>query len=135
MSALTAAQARVGTALERLEQARRAGKWIAGWLSYEAGHALEDRLRPLMHEPPGPLLAFGVFDAPTEDHAVPEEEVRLSPFRPLVSREAYEAAFARVQAYIRAGDCYQVNLTFPLRARLDGSPLDLWRLLPPCSAT
>ncbi|SDK62131.1 aminodeoxychorismate synthase, subunit I [Paracoccus chinensis] len=117
-------------ALERLEQARRAGKWIAGWLSYEAGHALEDRLRPLMHEPPGPLLAFGVFDAPGKDQAAPEEEVRLSPFRPLVSRDAYEAAFARVQAYIRAGDCYQVNLTFPLESRMErGSPWGLYRAL------
>lgn len=117
-------------ALEQLEQARLAGKWIAGWLSYEAGHALEDRLRPLMREAPGPLLAFGIFDAPGEDHGTPEEEVRLSPFRPLVSQADYEAAFARVQAYIRAGDCYQVNLTFPLESRLErGSPWGLYHAL------
>ena len=117
-------------ALERLERARRSGGWIAGWLSYEAGHALEDRLRPLMHETPGPLLAFGVFDAPEADGEALEEEVRLWPFRPLVSQAEYETAFAHVQAYIRAGDCYQVNLTFPLESRLQrGSARGLYHAL------
>ena len=122
----------VAPALERLDAARRAGRWIAGWIAYEAGYALEDRLRPLMPPGPGPLLAFGLFDAPDEAdfHMPPDEEVRLSPFEPRVSRGAYDAAFARVQSYIRAGDCYQVNLTFPLESRLErGSRWGLYRAL------
>ncbi|WP_371823245.1 aminodeoxychorismate synthase component I [Paracoccus sp. Z118] len=119
-------------ALERLEAARRAGKWIAGWIAYEAGYALEDRLLPLIPAGTGPLLAFGVFDAPDapDGFAPPEEEIRLSPLRPLISRGDYGAAFACTQAYIGAGDCYQVNLTFPLESRLErGSPAGLYHAL------
>jgi para-aminobenzoate synthetase component 1 len=38
-------------------------------------------------------------------------------------RAAYGAAFERIQHYIRAGDCYQVNLTQRFRARCAG---DAW---------
>lgn len=45
----------------------------------------------------------------------PEARARLpfqarGPMTAGFSRAAYERAFARIQAYIRAGDCYQVNL-------------------------
>ncbi|MBP6678728.1 MAG: aminodeoxychorismate synthase component I, partial [Paracoccus sp.] len=52
----------VAPALARLEARRRAGAWIAGWLSYELGYALEPVLAGLM--PSGrrvPLMAFGVY--------------------------------------------------------------------------
>lgn len=122
----------VAPALERLDEARRAGSWIAGWIGYEAGHALEERLLPQMRAGSGPLLAFGVFDGleAADPAAWAGEDVRLSTFRPLISRGDYEAAFARAQAYIRAGDCYQVNLTFPLESRLErGTPAGLYRAL------
>ena len=51
------------------------------------------------------------------------------PFRVLTSassnfsREAYAAAFRRVQHHIRVGDCYQVNLTQRFSARAEG---DAW---------
>ena len=65
----TAAQ--VAPALAELDAARAAGKWVAGMIAYEAGYALEQRLLPLM--PPdrsGPLLAFGIYDAPVPADAV-----------------------------------------------------------------
>lgn len=34
----------------------------------------------------------------------------------------YQSAFERIQAYIRAGDCYQVNLTQRFRAGFSGDP-------------
>jgi para-aminobenzoate synthetase component I len=46
---------------------------------------------------------------------------------PLVGRRAYGSAAHRVFDYIAAGDCYQVNLTFPMAARLlSGTPLGLY---------
>ena len=52
-------------ALAELDAARAAGKWVAGYLSYEAGYALEPRLAPLMPVPGAtPLLAFGIYDGP-----------------------------------------------------------------------
>lgn len=119
-------------ALERAEQARQSGKWVAGWIGYEAGYAFEDRLRPLCPAVSGPLLALAVHDAPcpADDFALPGDEVLLAPFRPLVSRADHGAAFRRVQDHISVGDCYQVNLTFPLESRLlRGSALALYGAL------
>ena len=119
-------------ALARAETARQAGKWVAGWIGYEVGYAFEERLHPLAPETQGPLLALAIHDAPcpADDFPLPDEDVQLAPFRPLVSREDYGAAFRRVQDRIGAGDCYQINLTFPLESRLRrGSALGLYAAL------
>lgn len=127
----------VHPALERAERARRSGGWIAGYLSYEAGLALEPKLAPLM--PPrrkAPLLVLGVFDGPQDaapllaQAAEQASGARLSAPVPRITRAAYAAAFARVAGYIAAGDCYQINLTFPMSARLlSGTPLGLYGAL------
>jgi para-aminobenzoate synthetase component 1 len=121
-------------ALERAEAARQAGAWVAGWVGYEAGYALEPRLTRLMPEGRrGPLLVLGLFDGPEpavdvlEQAAVEGRRAAMTAPEPMVTRESYDAAMARVLAYIAAGDCYQVNLTFPMAARLSsGTPLGLY---------
>lgn len=120
----------VAAALARADAARAQGAWVAGILAYEAGYALEPRLLPLMPpDRPGPLLRLGLFDGPEPDVGGPAD-ARLAPPTPLVARADYDAAIARILAYVAAGDCYQVNLTFPLRSRLlAGTPLSLWRRL------
>ena len=121
--------AEVVPALARLDAARAQGRWVAGAIAFEAAAAFEPRLASLKRGL-GPLLAFGVYDAPTDPPAWdPPAPARLTPPAPAITREAYDEAIARVLAFIAAGDCYQVNLTFPLRARLTGRPLDLWRRL------
>lgn len=45
-----------------------------------------------------------------------------SPLASNLSRQAYEAAFARIQAYLEAGDCYQVNFAQRFSARAEGDP-------------
>ena len=126
----------VAPALAALDASRAAGKWVAGWIGYEAGLAFEPRLAALMKRGAGPLLAFGVFDGPTDAGGMLAQAgaaagaVRLDPVVPVVTREAYGAAFDRVRAYIAAGDCYQINLTFPMQTRLRaGTPLGLYGAL------
>ena len=51
------------------------------------------------------------------------DRVAVGSWRPLWSRAAYAQAFARVQGYLQAGDCYQVNLTQPWVARCAGGSL------------
>ena len=54
-------------ALEAAEGARRSGKWLAGYFSYEAGYLLEPKLRPLLPEDRrAPLVCLGVFDGPSQ---------------------------------------------------------------------
>lgn len=120
----------VGPALARADRARAEGAWIAGWIGYEAGAAWEPRLTGVWRGGGGPLLALGLFDGPEPDRdAGPGGPASLTPAEPMVSRADYGRAIARVLDYVAAGDCYQVNLTFPLAARLRGEPLDLWRRL------
>jgi para-aminobenzoate synthetase component 1 len=126
--------AAVAPALQRAERLRRAGAWIAGYVAYEAGYAMEPKLRPLMpRRRSGPLLVLGVFDGPQSagarlDQARDEGRVTaISPPEPLIGRRAYGNAARKVFDYIAAGDCYQVNLTFPRSARLmRGTPLGLY---------
>jgi len=127
----------VAPALARLDQLRAQGLWIAGYAAYEAGLALEPRLARLMPDRrDGPLLAFGAYAAPQDAGAVLAQAAdqagaaRLAPRHPLISRADYGAAFAKVADYIAAGDCYQINLTFPFESRLEsGTPLGLYGAL------
>ncbi|MEZ5527578.1 MAG: aminodeoxychorismate synthase component I [Gammaproteobacteria bacterium] len=48
------------------------------------------------------------------------------PFAANFTYEEYAAAFARIQDYIHAGDCYQVNLAQRFAARFSGDPLAPW---------
>jgi len=123
--------------LARAERARRQGAWIAGYLAYEAGHVFEERLHSsLKADGSAPLVVLGCYDAPASADAVLQQAAetaaaaRLAPLRPVVDQAAYDHAFARLQDYIAAGDCYQINLTFPLETALvSGTGLGLYGAL------
>lgn len=126
----------VAGALTALDTARAQGKWVAGFIAYEAGYALEPKLAALMPAMPGPLLAFGVYDGPADASALLDQAreqakgVALAPLQPQISRAQYDAAMAKVMRYIAAGDCYQINLTFPMQTQLlAGSALGLYGAL------
>ncbi|GAC1377848.1 MAG: anthranilate synthase component I family protein [Aquirhabdus sp.] len=47
------------------------------------------------------------------------------PFKPVWSFDQYATAFQRIQNYLKTGDCYQVNLTQPFIATVNGDLLDV----------
>lgn len=122
------------------------GAHLAGYIAYEAGLALEERLAPLANArvgADGPLVWLGLFDAP---RVIPANEVsawlaqqsagksaRLGPLDPAVSPGAYAEAFDTLQEAIRAGDIYQANLTLPLAGAFSGDPLALYAALRPAA--
>lgn len=120
----------VERALDDARAALRAGRYVAGWLSYEAGRAFEPRLaRETKRAHAAPLVWFGVFEAmerlESEDLArrLPDGAgAWVSPPRPRVTRAAYDAAFAQAKSYIVAGDIYQVNLSYRADVTLLGAP-------------
>ena len=124
-------------ALARLRQAQQRGLHVAGFLSYEAGHALEPKLAPLARPAPDdapPLLWFGLFERAQTladlSALLPDPaSAWASPPRPLVSQAEFEAAVAGVQAHIAAGNIYQANLTFPAEILTAGSPLAVYAKL------
>lgn len=112
-----------------MERARTADRWCAGYVSYEAGYAHDPKLRD--HMPEGrrlPLILMGVFDAPKSGpiKAHTEGFARLTDFHPAWSVEDYAPRFRQVHRHLRAGDCYQANLTFPVSAQWAGDPSALF---------
>ena len=114
-------------AFEAVERARAAGKWLAGYVSYEAGYLLEPKLRPIL--PSGrraALVCLGVFDAPSSGLFARPRQPTNGPIhdaRATWSFEDYRARFEKLHGHLRAGDCYQANLTFPVVAQWGGDPV------------
>lgn len=119
----------VATALAELDAAQADGRWLAGYYSYELGYALEPKLAGLMPDQRRlPLICFGVYDAPTQG-SLNRGPAGFGAFEPDWSRGQYRIAFEQVHSLIRAGDIYQANLTFPMRATAQGGAQDLYAAL------
>jgi para-aminobenzoate synthetase/4-amino-4-deoxychorismate lyase len=113
----------VPRAMEEVEQGLRDGLHAAGWVSYEAATAFDSALRT---QAPSevPLVCFGLFRAaapapPLVDEASPAP-VHWTPELP---SDAYARGVAAVREAIAAGDTYQINYTFRLRANLPSQDL------------
>ena len=132
-----------------LDKALKEGYYVAGFLSYEAGSAFEERL---MHRQTFafPLLWFGVYEEPliynhrkgefekssAQARRLTKEVVRtknykqrdylLKNIRANVSEPSYLKAIARIKSLIARGSTYQVNYTFKLRFSFSGSPAALY---------
>lgn len=122
----------VAPAFASVAQTQAAGRWLAGFASYELGYVLEPGLRDLLPRARrSPLLRFGVFAAPEPasctQHMVARQAGKAALGEPVCdwTFAQYSDAFAHVREGIAAGDYYQVNLTMRLRMRLEGSPLAL----------
>lgn len=124
--------------LTALEKAHAEGKWLAGYMSYEAGHLFEDKLAPFAEDGrETPLMCFGVFDGPAPaEHplAAPRQRVENEPLLsdPVAGWDfdAYRQRFDRLHMHLRRGDCYQANLTMPVTARWNGDPqAAFWSLI------
>ncbi len=128
-------------ALARMRALSRAEHHLAGYITYEAGLALEPRLAPLAAErtgAAGPLLWFGAFSRveTIAADAMPAwlaeratGGASIGPLTPQLSRGGYGIAFARLAEAIAAGDIYQANLTFALAGPWHGDPLALYASL------
>ena len=124
----------VPAALKRIEAGVAGGLHAAGFFAYELGYVLEPKLAALMPEKRNvPLLWIGLYKAPAEMTSAEVEhwlathtrsgdfsftDVKLS-----WDEAQYLTRFAEVIEKIRAGDIYQLNLTFKARFKLEGSPL------------
>ena len=117
----------VPAALAAIQTALDQGHFVAGWLGYELGAALERRLAG--HAASVPLLRLGVFAAPAADLPPPAGRAHAGPLVPEWDEGAYAARFAAVKAYIAAGDIYQANLSFRARFAFVGDARALYEQL------
>jgi para-aminobenzoate synthetase component 1 len=152
-------ESRGAEALDRLDRLGDAGGWWAGWLAYDLGRAVErvERRRPddlglpdvhlarfdarLVvggaglrlegHGPTRPLLGAAARRARhTADlAAVRPGGRRLAPFVSSLDRPGFEAGVREIVELIRAGECYQVNLTRRLTSDTAADPQSLFGAL------
>jgi para-aminobenzoate synthetase/4-amino-4-deoxychorismate lyase len=101
------------------------GRVAVGWIGYESSPAFD---AALVVRPPGklPLAWFAIFAAGV-DAPPPEALAAPAPFTPAwrggPTPSLYRRAVARIHGHIAAGDTYQVNYTYRLRAAWEGDPL------------
>lgn len=111
-----------------IEAAQAEGYWIAGLFQYEFAAALEPKLSHLAW-PGTELVRLGVFAKPSDHppaHLLYRSEPPEVALSPDWSEADYDARFQQVEAYLRAGDAYQVNLTFPMRGQTHVGAADLY---------
>ena len=117
-------------AFAEIETAQSNGKWLAGWMSYELGHAMETYFNVSKVTPSNnSLIQLGVFESP--DHHPPAtwlytRDVPELNFVPSWTEKAYLSRFEQIQNYLQSGDCYQVNLTFPMFAESSADPTQIY---------
>jgi para-aminobenzoate synthetase / 4-amino-4-deoxychorismate lyase len=121
-------------AMRRIEDGIASGLYAAGFFAYELGYVLEPKLAALLPEKRNvPLMWIGLYKAPAEMTSAEVEHwlathTRSGSFHftdvSLSWSEAdYLKRFEEVIEKIRAGDIYQLNLTFKAKFKLSGSPL------------
>jgi len=112
--------------VQQAEAHARAGLHVAGFMGYEAAAAFDQGLRT--HAPGSLPLAW--FVGFSHAGAVPPPSARQAPpqmkWTPDITEVAYRQALAAIRELIAAGDTYQVNFSYRLRAWLD--PPGLQRL-------
>lgn len=98
--------------LQEAERQRGLGRTVSLAIAYDAAPAFDPALVAL-RDPEAPLVVAAAYEGPGEWYRC----LTPSPAAPLDLRPEwdfadYEAAFARVRDHLRAGDTYQVNLSY-----------------------
>ncbi|MBH1988218.1 MAG: aminodeoxychorismate synthase component I [Burkholderiales bacterium] len=125
--------AQVPGLLDAAHQLAKEGRWVVGWVAYEAAPGL-DACLPVKALPPGrPFAVWAVFDQaePWADTVAPPNAQpdtpssapwAAGPWTPALAEPEVSRRIERVRELIQAGEVYQVNLTDTLSAPFDGGP-------------
>lgn len=127
-----------------IQEARDAGHWLTLAADYELGATLEPAVSTLRAGGPAAVARAWIFSSCRMLQGQDLEEwwsARLATLTPqerdagilhlgaVWSQTRHAAAVDQILAYIQAGDCYQVNLTFPFEGHAYGHPLALFAQL------
>ncbi len=120
----------VADCFERLEAALKRGYYLAGFFSYEAGYAFEEKLRQNKRYD-FPLLCFGVFKQP-HNRLEPRLSVSGSN-RPAktdnLSFTDYRQRINSIKDHIAQGDVYQITYCIKNKFETRGDPFALYSRL------
>jgi len=121
--------AEVKPILEALEAEHKSGKYIAGYLSYEAAEAFNPRYK-MTKEPTMPLLWFATFDHPVKQQvSLANESYDISDWQSTETQADYHKRIATIQEAIAQGITKQVNYTTRLTSQFSGEPYAFYQQL------
>ena len=108
----------VAAVLDAAHQASRDGAWVLGGLRYEAAAAFDSAIS--VHASRQALAEFAVYETAPQRWPAPvaSEGPLTSDWQDAQTEPLETAQIERIREWIRAGDCYQVNLTTRLKAEL-----------------
>ena len=112
-------------AFAHIEAEVAAGRWAAGFVSYEAAPAFDPVLAVRSNGREAatlPLLWFALFDDRGDVGAVPVGHYMLSGWEGIEDTARYNRSLAQIRSHIQVGDTYQVNYTYQQSARFQGDP-------------
>lgn len=121
--------------LAAAEQAAVEGRWVVGFVTYEAAPAFDPALIVQSLPEGQPLALFAVYDEPAlDDDGQWPAEVALPDFfckrwSSSLDEEAATRGVEAIRQGIAAGDFYQVNLTMRASSPFAGSPEALFNAL------
>ena len=118
----------VAAVVAAAEAHAQAGRWVVGFVAYEAAPAFDPAFRVL---PPAdflPLAAFCVYEGPGSDEG-PGGEFSCGPWRLSTPPPRIAASMDAIHRGIAGGDYYQVNLTTRLGADFAGAGAALFAAL------
>ncbi|HKX75737.1 MAG TPA: chorismate-binding protein [Acidimicrobiia bacterium] len=117
--------------LTTVEKHAREGRWVAGFVAYEAAPAFDGALRVV--DPAGtpleefPLAWFSVWERRVPTHPLSMAGYNLGEFVTDSDETEHAQAVTTIKDLIRQGETYQVNHTLRMRAPFRGDPASLYR--------
>jgi para-aminobenzoate synthetase/4-amino-4-deoxychorismate lyase len=119
--------AQVRPILQAVDALSKQGYWCVGYVSYEAGAAFDPAFE--VHEPRGPLVWFGVHDAPLAWPEIdPGDEAQVQ-WHEGLTRPGFDVGMHAIHQAIAAGELYQLNYTAQMLGQLQGTPIELFMAL------
>ncbi|HSJ28488.1 MAG TPA: chorismate-binding protein [Acidimicrobiia bacterium] len=118
---------RVVAVLERAERAVAEGKWVAGFVAYEAAPAFDAAFT--VREPADvrlPLAWFAVYAGRRSTTPPADGRYTVGTWSATDDAGHHAAAVDRIRQAIARGDTYQVNHTFRMSAPFEGDPEALY---------
>lgn len=115
-----------------LEWHIKRGLYALGYLTYELGYLLENRLKGIYRDPKLPLAYFALFKEikPINLPVIDDVENFEIHFEGLnQSFPEYQRSIEKIKDYIAQGDTYQVNYTVKLKFHFLGNPFNLFQRL------
>ena len=118
---------------DKLKNFIKRGFYACGFLTFELGYLLENRLKKLLRKSDLPLAWFAIYSNPTSLFLNPlelkKDKFNVDGITLNISKDIYLEDLTKIKEYIASGDVYQINYTIKLKFIFKGHPLDLFYFL------